>query len=155
MSAVLYLKGANITGLQFEPWTADQIRSFSVVKITNPKLYDNQNPSDGGLRDVRMGITSRKGQCTTCNQIWKYCPGHFGHLDLATPLYHPGWVQLLMKALKSVCLKCWEKLEKSYSTRKDRNVYTVGKFKLPYRNMTNGTFKSMENHCYRAMLLCI
>jgi DNA-directed RNA polymerase beta' subunit len=126
MSAVLYLKGANITGLQFEPWTADQIRSFSAVKITNPKLYDNEKPSDGGLRDVRMGITSRKGQCTTCNQIWKYCPGHFGHLDLATPLYHPGWVQLLMKALKSVCLKCWEKLEKSYSTRKDKKCVHCG-----------------------------
>ena len=46
MSAVLYLKEANITGLQFEPWTAEQIRKFSVVEITNPKLYDNQTPSD-------------------------------------------------------------------------------------------------------------
>ena len=126
MSAVLYLKEANITGLQFEPWTAEQIRKFSVVEITNPKLYDNQTPSDGGLRDERMGITSRKGQCKTCNQIWKYCPGHFGHLELATPLYHPGWVHLLIKTLKSVCLKCWEPMEKHYSNRKDKKCEHCG-----------------------------
>ena len=111
-------KAANITGLSFEPWGADAIRSFSVVEITNAKLYDNQEPSEGGLRDVRMGITSRKGHCTTCMQTWKYCPGHFGHLELAIPVYHAGWVHLIIKALKSVCLNCFEKLDRAYGQRK-------------------------------------
>ena len=101
-------KAANITGLAFEPWSSDAIRSFSVCEITSAKLYDNQEPSEGGLRDVRMGITSRKGQCKTCMQTWKYCPGHFGHLELAIPVYHAGWVHLIIKALKSVCLNCFE-----------------------------------------------
>ena len=54
---VLFFKDANITGLNFEPWSAKDIRNFSVVEINNPKLYDNQTPSVGGLRDERMGIT--------------------------------------------------------------------------------------------------
>ena len=75
---VTYFKDANITGLEFEPWSAEDIRNFSVVEINNPKLYDNQTPSDGGLRDVRMGITSRKGQCKTCGKLeilsWSFWP---------------------------------------------------------------------------------
>jgi len=123
---VTFFRDANITGLSFEPWSADAIRNFSVVEIVNPKLYDNQQPSEGGLRDPKMGITARKGTCPTCTQTWKMCPGHFGHLELATPLYHPGWVNLLLKALKSVCLNCFEPHAKNYTQRKDKKCENCG-----------------------------
>ena len=107
----LYLKDANITGLEFSPLGPDDIRSFSVMEITSAKLYDNQTPAEGGLRDPRMGITSRSGRCATCQQTWKACPGHFGHLELATPMYHAGWVHLLIRQLKNHCLKCFAVLQ--------------------------------------------
>lgn len=122
----IYFKDANITGLTFEPWSAQNIRDFSVVEVNNVKLYDNQTPAENGLRDPKMGITSRKGVCATCHQTWKACPGHFGHMELATPMYHAGWVHLLSKALKRHCLKCFHVLEKNQSQRKDKKCDMCG-----------------------------
>ena len=103
----MFLKSANVTGLNFEPWDADSIRKTSVVEINNPILYKNQEVAKGGLRDPMMGITSRKGHCVCCQQNWFKCPGHFGHMELATPMYHAGWVQNIIKVLKSTCLHCY------------------------------------------------
>lgn len=122
----LYLKDANITGLEFSPLGPDDIRSFSVMEITSAKLYDNQTPAEGGLRDPRMGITSRSGRCATCQQTWKACPGHFGHLELATPMYHAGWVHLLIRQLKNHCLKCFAVLQKNQNQRKDKKCEMCG-----------------------------
>ena len=101
----------NINGLSFKPWSKDAIRKFSVVEITNPQLYDNDQPSPGGLRDPLMGITARKGQCPCCKLPWSKCPGHYGHLELATPIYHAGWVDRLRKTLKSYCLHCYSPIQ--------------------------------------------
>ena len=102
---------ANIDGLSFEPWSKEAIRKFSVVEITNTQLYENEKPSNGGLRDPLMGITARKGQCPCCQLTWSKCPGHFGHLEFATPMYHAGWVPTLVKTLKSICLHCYEPIQ--------------------------------------------
>jgi DNA-directed RNA polymerase beta' subunit len=99
---------ANVSGLSFEPWHKDKIRKFSVVEIDNVQIYENDKAAKGGLRDPMLGITSRKGHCECCHLTWSKCPGHFGHLELATPMYHAGWVSLVTKALKSVCLHCFE-----------------------------------------------
>ena len=128
---VTFFKHANITGLDFEPWSADDIRSFSVVEINNPKLYDNQQPAKGGLRDQRLGITARKGTCATCSQTWKHCPGHFGHLELATEIYHPGWINSLITTFKKHCLKCFCVLDKNYSQRKNKTCENCGEL-LPF-----------------------
>ena len=34
------------------------------------------------------------------------CPGHFGHIDLAKPVYHPGLIDAVRKVLKVVCFNC-------------------------------------------------
>ena len=101
----------NITGLSFQPWSKQAIRNLSVVEITNPQLYDNDQPSPGGLRDPLMGITARKGQCPCCKLSWSKCPGHYGHLELATPIYHAGWVDRLRKTLKGYCLHCYSPIK--------------------------------------------
>ena len=107
----MFFKSANVTGLKFEPWSAESIINTSVAEINNSKLYVNQKPAKGGLRDPMLGITSRRGHCECCQQNWFKCPGHFGHMNLATPLYHAGWIQHVIKALKSVCLHCFEPIQ--------------------------------------------
>ncbi len=101
-------QNSNICGVNFEPWTAERIRKFSTVEITNQQLYEGDHPAKAGLRDPMMGITTRTGNCPCCQLTWSKCPGHFGHLELATPMYHPGWIDYLRKYLKTICLNCYE-----------------------------------------------
>lgn len=34
------------------------------------------------------------------------CPGHFGHIELAKPVFHVGFVAKIMKVLRCVCFFC-------------------------------------------------
>ena len=34
------------------------------------------------------------------------CPGHFGHITLAKPMFHVGFIEYVVKILKCVCYKC-------------------------------------------------
>lgn len=65
---------------------------MSVAKIEYPELYDEgtQKPRNGGLLDPRMGTIDRNYKCQTCGEGMAECPGHFGHIELAKPVYHIG-----------------------------------------------------------------
>ena len=65
---------------------------MSVAKIEFPELYDEgtQKPRNGGLLDPRMGTIDRNYKCQTCGEGMAECPGHFGHIELAKPVYHIG-----------------------------------------------------------------
>ena len=47
-------------------------------------------PRMGGLMDPRMGTIDRNFKCQTCGEGMSECPGHFGHIELARPVFHPG-----------------------------------------------------------------
>ena len=34
------------------------------------------------------------------------CPGHFGHIELAKPVYHAGLIEYIRKVLRCVCHHC-------------------------------------------------
>jgi DNA-directed RNA polymerase beta' subunit len=34
------------------------------------------------------------------------CPGHFGHIELATPVFHVGFMTKIKKVLETVCFNC-------------------------------------------------
>lgn len=34
------------------------------------------------------------------------CPGHFGHLELAKPMFHIGFMKTVLSILRSVCFNC-------------------------------------------------
>ena len=34
------------------------------------------------------------------------CPGHYGHIDLSLPVYHPLLFPILIKLLRATCLSC-------------------------------------------------
>lgn len=40
--------------------------------------------------DPRMGTIDRNFKCQTCGEGMSECPGHFGHIELARPAFHPG-----------------------------------------------------------------
>lgn len=43
------------------------------------------------------------------------CPGHFGHIELAKPVFHVGFLVKTMKVLRCVCFFCSKLLVDSVS----------------------------------------
>ena len=96
----------NAIGVQFSIASPEEIRNNSVVEVTKYETYEKDIPVVKGLFDRRMGVTETGEICNTCGQKNTFCPGHFGHLNLARPVYHYHFIQTTMKILKCVCYKC-------------------------------------------------
>ena len=74
--------------------------------IKYAEVYENGRPKLGGLMDPRQGCIDRNTRCTTCAGNMTDCPGHFGHLELAKPVFHVGFITKTMKILRCVCFYC-------------------------------------------------
>jgi len=81
---------------------------MSVAHILYPETMDESKmkPRDQGLNDPRLGSIDRQFKCATCDQNMSECPGHFGHIELAKPVYHPGFLKKIKKLLEMVCHNC-------------------------------------------------
>ncbi|KAJ3188681.1 hypothetical protein HDU85_004395 [Gaertneriomyces sp. JEL0708] len=96
-----------ITSVAFSFFNSEEIRKLSVKQITNPQLFDNlDHPNKGGLYDPALGPLDKGNSCGTCSLGYFSCPGHFGHVDLAAPVYNPITFRLLYKLLQSLCFYC-------------------------------------------------
>jgi DNA-directed RNA polymerase II subunit RPB1 len=51
-----------------------------------------QRPREQGLNDPKLGSIDRQYHCATCGENMSECPGHFGHIELAVPVFHVGMV---------------------------------------------------------------
>lgn len=63
-------------------------------------------PKLGGLLDPRQGPPDRTSRCQTCSGNITECPGHFGHLELAKPVFHVGFMANIVKVMRCVCFYC-------------------------------------------------
>ncbi|PVU89228.1 hypothetical protein BB561_005480 [Smittium simulii] len=96
-----------ILTVQFGIFSPEELKAVSVAKIEMPELKDeNGRPKIGGLLDPRMGSIDRNFKCQTCGENMSECPGHFGHIELARPVYHPGFIVKVKKVLECVCWYC-------------------------------------------------
>jgi len=89
----------------------DEIRRMSALGsdslgIEYPDLYDNGEPKTLGLLDMRLGVSLQNVSCQTCGFSSVDCPGHFGHIELAEPVHHRGFIPWIKKILGCICLKC-------------------------------------------------
>ena len=96
----------NVSGLQFSIMSPEEIRKNSVVEVTKHDTYDKDIPVIKGLFDSRMGTTDMGKVCNTCGLDNMECPGHFGHIELAKPVYNYHFIDVTMKILKCVCFRC-------------------------------------------------
>jgi DNA-directed RNA polymerase II subunit RPB1 len=53
-----------------------------------------------------MGTIDRNFKCLTCGENMTDCPGHFGHIELAQPVYHAGFLVTIKKIMECVCFFC-------------------------------------------------
>ena len=44
--------------------------------------------------------------CATCRLTYFTCPGHFGHIELPSPVYHPLFMVNMFNLLRGTCLFC-------------------------------------------------
>ncbi|KAI5288189.1 DNA-directed RNA polymerase II subunit rpb1, partial [Ascosphaera aggregata] len=97
-----------IKEIQFGLLSPDEIKKMSVAKIEYPETMDEQRqrPREAGLNDPRLGTIDRTWKCATCEEGINECPGHFGHIELASPVFHIGFLTKIKKLLETVCLNC-------------------------------------------------
>ena len=70
-------------------------------------LFDAlNNPVLDGLYDPALGPIDAHGSCSTCRLGAMHCPGHFGHIELAVPVYNPLTFGTVVRLLRSMCLHC-------------------------------------------------
>ncbi|KAI6130350.1 hypothetical protein EDD16DRAFT_1689702 [Pisolithus croceorrhizus] len=98
---------AAVKSVSFSFLSSEDIRKISVKQIVNPVLLDDLNrPNIGGLYDPALGPSDRHDICATCHLNYFTCPGHYGHIELPAPVYHPLFMTQMYNLLRGTCLFC-------------------------------------------------
>jgi DNA-directed RNA polymerase subunit A' len=103
-----------VDAISFGILSPTQIKKLAVVKVVTPELYDKEGyPVDGGLMDTRMGVIDPGLVCRTDGRKLKDSPGYFGYIDLARPVVHIMYVNLVLNLLRTTCKECGRILTKN------------------------------------------
>ena len=139
----------SIKNIEFSIFTNKEVKSYSSVSndpfgINLAESYENYEPKKGGLVDLRLGTCDIYLNCTTCGLNSIDCTGHFGHTELAEPVFHYGFFTHLKSLLQCICLQCSkiliEKPEQVF--KKVLNKRSETRFK-EIKNLTKNI-----NYCY-------
>jgi DNA-directed RNA polymerase III subunit RPC1 len=85
----------------------------AVLEVSDRNVYDLTPAADNtraltanGPMDIHMGISSKTGKCGTCGEGLDKCNGHFGHIKLALPAFHVGYLKHIIEVLNCICKDC-------------------------------------------------
>jgi DNA-directed RNA polymerase beta' subunit len=95
-----------VTSIVMSLWNPKDIIDGSVVQVSSTDTYENNLPKPQGLFDQRMGVIENGQVCETCKQNNHNCTGHFGHIELAKPVYFVQLQSMVLKVLRCVCWRC-------------------------------------------------
>jgi len=96
-----------LKAISFGLLSPDVIRKISVGSVITPDTYEEDGtPIDTGPMSLRLGTIDPTQKCKTCGNRVGQCPGHFGHIELAKPVIHVGFVKIIYQLLQSTCCKC-------------------------------------------------
>jgi DNA-directed RNA polymerase subunit A' len=88
--------------IEFGLLSPKELRQMSATKVITADTYDDDGfPIEMGLMDPRLGVIEPGLRCKTCGQKVGDCPGHFGHIDLAMPVVHVGFVKNIRDILRA------------------------------------------------------
>ncbi|TNJ26552.1 DNA-directed RNA polymerase [Giardia muris] len=91
----------------FSMYTPADARMLAVCRITSAQALDHfGNVLQEGYYDPAMGPIGFNDVCTTCNQSWRYCPGHAGAIELPFPMFNVLHFSLVLKLIRAVCHSC-------------------------------------------------
>jgi DNA-directed RNA polymerase I subunit RPA1 len=117
----------------FSFYTDEDVRNRSICEITSHVAVDQLGtPTPGGVYDPRLGPSSADSPpCVTCCQRYLQCTGHFGHIELCVPCYHPLLFKEMVEILRAKCFNC-HKLK--LSTRQ------IAMFQTKFRLLRRGDY---------------
>ena len=92
-----------IAGIQLCIFGPDEMTRRSVMEVVSHSTHEGKI---GGLSDPRMGVLENGKLCRSCGLNNHKCPGHFGHYKLARPVYYIQFYEMVLKILRTVCIKC-------------------------------------------------
>ncbi|MBD3163617.1 DNA-directed RNA polymerase subunit A' [Candidatus Woesearchaeota archaeon] len=96
-----------VGNIRFSVFSPKMIKRMAAAKVVTPELYDKEGyPVDGGLMDIRLGVIDPGLKCKTCGSKLKECSGHFGYIELARPVIHVKFINLIYNMLQSTCREC-------------------------------------------------
>ena len=93
--------------------------------IKYSETMEGGRPKLNGLMDPRQGTIDRNARCQTCAGNISECPGHFGHIELAKPVFHIGFMVKTIKILRCVCFFCSKLLVDPVRSRKERHAAII------------------------------
>jgi DNA-directed RNA polymerase II subunit RPB1 len=101
---------AQIESIEFCVFGNPEVKRYSVINeplgITIPEAYENGEPKQGGLVDKRLGVTDYNMVCDTCGCTSGECYGHWGHIELASEVYHFLYLDIVKNIASCICLNC-------------------------------------------------
>ncbi len=150
-----------VDALVFGMLSPEIIKKQSCAKIVTPELYDKEGyPVDGGLMDVRLGVIDPGLRCKTCGGNLRDCMGHFGMLELARPLIHIKYVDVILTLLRCTCKDCGkllvEKAKIAIGEEEEKKTEeaeeTVSEDEIATRKQVKSTVSTLKNvkkcsHC--------
>ena len=105
-----------VTGVQFSILSPDEIIQNSVASVFQTDINEGSSidqPKCNGVNDPRMGPSHQKSSmlCPTDDNTFKNCPGYFGHIQLAKPVFWPQYMSgasggIIKTILRYVCYNC-------------------------------------------------
>lgn len=102
------IQTGRIVGIQLGIPSAEDIVQQSVMEIpTSTQGARVTTPMAlSALFDSKMGVTKAGEYCPTDGHTYLQCPGYFGHLWLARPVYFSQYTRFIVKVLSLVCWNC-------------------------------------------------
>lgn len=95
-----------IAGITFGVKSPEEILAQSVCEVTENTIYNKNVPRSEAMNDTRMGTVDRRLICGTCGHKVEKCNGHTAHINLPVPLYNVGFMDTVIRVLRSVCYFC-------------------------------------------------
>ncbi|KAL9296667.1 hypothetical protein ACSQ67_022563 [Phaseolus vulgaris] len=96
-----------IKNMKFSMLSDSEISKLGEVQVWKGSYYDSfKKPIHGGLLDPRMGPANKSLGCATCHGNFHDCPGHYGYLNLALPVFNVGYLGSIVEILKCICKGC-------------------------------------------------
>ena len=96
----------NIDKIQFSLFSHEDINKGSVADILTFDTYEGNMPKNNGLFDHNMGSIDAAIICPIDEKKAELCPGYFGKIDLALPVFNYHFMSIIEKTLKCVCFHC-------------------------------------------------
>ena len=100
------IQDSTILGIQFGLFSPEEIRKSSVAEITSKETYVNNKAVVGGMFDTRMGTLEPGIICPTDGLDYIQCPGYFGHIELAKPVFYIQYLDTVERIAQCICIKC-------------------------------------------------